>query len=61
LNRSGRKRAITTSESNALSRFVEREIWHPEKRAGNAMIVLSISVFGAAIAFLRNFGDLLAV
>jgi hypothetical protein len=58
---SGRKRVTAASEGNALSRFVKREIWHPEKRAGNAMIVLSISVFGAAIAFLRNFGDLLAV
>ncbi|RKP10631.1 hypothetical protein THASP1DRAFT_12605 [Thamnocephalis sphaerospora] len=59
---SGRKRVTHSgSEGNALTRFVKREIWHPEKRAGNATILLGISVFAASVAFLRKFGDLLAV
>ncbi|RKP23759.1 hypothetical protein SYNPS1DRAFT_18108 [Syncephalis pseudoplumigaleata] len=60
---SGRKRVTYSGsgEGNALVRFVKREIWHPEKRAGNATIALSLAVFTGAVVFLRKFGDLLAV
>jgi hypothetical protein len=59
---SGRKRVTHSgSEGNALVRFVKREIWHPEKRAGNATSALGLSVFSGAIIFLGKFGDLLAV
>ncbi|KAI9596688.1 hypothetical protein BDF19DRAFT_438325 [Syncephalis fuscata] len=61
---SGRKRVTHTGQEgsgNALVRFVKREIWHPEKRAGNATIMLGLTVFTGAVIFLRKFGDLLAV
>lgn len=46
-------------ETSPISRFMNEEIWAPEKLPGNIAIVTSISVFAAGIFFVRNFGELI--
>ncbi|RHZ60275.1 hypothetical protein Glove_355g91 [Diversispora epigaea] len=46
---------------NFFTRFLRDEIFAADKRQGNFDIVISLSVFIGAIAFLRNYPDLLAV
>ncbi|PWN53329.1 hypothetical protein IE53DRAFT_384175 [Violaceomyces palustris] len=42
-----------------LARFIQEEITHPEKRAGNLSIAWGITVFAAGIIFVRKAGDLI--
>ncbi|CAG8444857.1 8503_t:CDS:2 [Ambispora leptoticha] len=46
---------------NPITNFLREELLTPEKRNGNFQIVGVTAAFGLVIAFLRNFGDLLAV
>ncbi|KAG9301948.1 hypothetical protein G9A89_020992 [Geosiphon pyriformis] len=45
----------------AVTGFIREEFFTPEKRSGNFQIFYVTLAFGAAIAFLRNFGEFLAV
>lgn len=46
-------------ETSAFSRFMDEEVWAPEKLPGNIAIVTSVGVFAAGIFFVRKFGDLI--
>ena len=46
-------------ETSAISRFMNEEIWAPEKLLGNIAVVTSVGVFAAGIFFVRKFGDLI--
>lgn len=46
-------------ETSAFSRFMNEEIWAPEKLPGNIAIVTSVGAFAAGIFFVRKFGDLI--
>ncbi|KAG0251813.1 hypothetical protein DFQ27_008506 [Actinomortierella ambigua] len=55
-------RAIASSnQGNFITNFIRSEITAPEKRAGNTSIVISVTVFGLAITFMRSLGDMLGV
>ena len=46
-------------EMSAFSRFMNEEVWAPEKLPGNIAIVTSVGVFAAGVFFVRKFGDLI--
>ncbi|CAI2164350.1 20345_t:CDS:2 [Funneliformis geosporum] len=42
---------------NFFTRFLREEIFAQDKRQGNIDILVSIGVFGAAIAFIQNYAE----
>ena len=46
-------------ETSFFSRFMNEEVWAPEKLPGNIAIVTSVGVFVAGVFFVRKFGDLI--
>ena len=50
---------LNDAETSAFSRFMNEEIWAPEKLPGNIAIVTSVGVFAAGVFFVRKFGDLI--
>ncbi|ORX90169.1 hypothetical protein K493DRAFT_318165 [Basidiobolus meristosporus CBS 931.73] len=55
------KKIQAKDSGNAITKFFKNEIFAADKRAGNLNVTFGVAVFGASIALLRNFGDLLAV
>ncbi|KAG8976004.1 hypothetical protein FRC05_004635 [Tulasnella sp. 425] len=43
----------------AFARFLRTEVYSPEKRAGNISLLVGVSMFAAAVAGVRTFGDAL--
>ncbi|ORX99330.1 hypothetical protein K493DRAFT_313264, partial [Basidiobolus meristosporus CBS 931.73] len=55
------KKLQAKDSGNIVTKFFRNEILAADKRPGNLNVALGVTVFGVSIAFLRNFGDLLAV
>ncbi|CAG8559067.1 5310_t:CDS:2 [Funneliformis mosseae] len=46
-----------SNSGNFFTRFLREEIFAQDKRQGNIDILVSIGVFGAAIAFIQNYAE----
>ncbi|KAK9764430.1 hypothetical protein K7432_008054 [Basidiobolus ranarum] len=55
------KKIQPKDSGNIVTKFIKNEILAADKRAGNLNVAFGVTIFGASVVLLRNFGDLLAV